>query len=482
MKHKILIILIILSGLIKAQTSFEKIYSEYNSQGANDITVCDEGNYYTTGSLDSNQYSIYVLKIDSAGNYINSKCFIYSNPSIGYNIKYFNNFIYIIGIEENFQSPPPYKSKMIFLKLDKDLNIIENKLLNITDNRLMSFSKFKIDSDSSIIIVGSIAETDLQNYFIQKPFIYKISLLGDSLIYKPFPTNSSGRINDILEKKDSTGYIALIDNYTQSFVFSTDKFLYLNKGLDSLYIKPIPNNITQNFSSEYLNDTTLIISGIEQGYYEDLRVQTVNINDSGNNYIDFSSYSNNNYYYSSSHSNGLSINNSNIYLGGYKKPNYYTNITDTTWFYLIKLNTNLTPIWEKYIGGNAHYKSQSILATNDGGCIMVGTRHDHTVQTYDEVDIYVVKVASDGTIMWEKEININPKINIFPNPGTDIININSDTDYSNFYLYDMFGKIVISENTKAKTINTSRLQNSIYIYRITNTQGEVLKTGKWVKQ
>ena len=216
-----------------------------------------------------------------------------------------------------------------------------------------------------------------------------------------------------------------------------------------------------------------------------MRVQTVKDNYTGNDVIDYNSFGDNNLYNIVAHRNSLSKNGSNIYLGGETTPVLYGDgmiYNDTSWFYLVKLNDDLTPIWEKHIGGDAYYGLANIYATNDGGCIMVGTRHDHTVQTVDEVDIYVVKVASDGTIAWEKEIIVNNKVNISPNPGTDYITINSDVEYSNFSLFDINGKIVISDNTGAKTINTSSLKQGIYIYKITDTKGNVLKTGKWVKR
>jgi hypothetical protein len=65
--------------------------------------------------------------------------------------------------------------------------------------------------------------------------------------------------------------------------------------------------------------------------------------------------------------------------------------TFDSWFHLIKINPDISPIWEYWYGGDAYYFLYSILATNDGGCIMVGNRYDYETQN-QERDIFIVKL------------------------------------------------------------------------------------------
>jgi len=63
------------------------------------------------------------------------------------------------------------------------------------------------------------------------------------------------------------------------------------------------------------------------------------------------------------------------------------------------------------------------LATNDGGCLMVGCRYDYETQD-QERDIYIAKVNSDGLIVWTQEIPMGKQVTtVFPNPGTNRLNI-----------------------------------------------------------
>ena len=134
------------------------------------------------------------------------------------------------------------------------------------------------------------------------------------------------------------------------------------------------------------------------------------------------------------HQKGTSINGSNIYVGNttnLSNGNLYFASQDS-WFHLTKVTSNLTIKWQYWYGGDAYYLLHSIVATKDGGCLMVGSRYNYTNQDYIR-DIYVVKVSPNGSTNWAKDITINDKINIYPNPGTNFINISSDTEYSIFF-------------------------------------------------
>ncbi len=487
MKIKLIFLIIIIAhSTIYSQTSFKKLLSKNNMLIGLSVLEDSVGDFIIAGTakdIGDTTHS-YLLKIDKDGNFIKDTILL---NSYGLIIKYFNNNYYAIGANSFCGDTvfafyyPPYNTKIYYYKLDLNFNIINHKVLNYKQDKWIWKLDFTIDSDTNLLIIGSEAEHDPS---LEDPFFYKISESGDSIKCKIFESSFSGRPDAILEKPDKTGYYAFIDRFINSYVISSAQILELNKDLDSLSCRPIPNNITQFFSALYLNDSTFIISGDERGNYTRIRAQTVSVNSTGNSIIDYSGFGTNGLYNIVPRTKSLSRNNDNIYLCGETRHQLSSIVlgSDSTYYYIVKLNDDLTPIWEKRIGGDALYSVSDLYATNDGGCIFAGTRHDHTVQTNDEVDIYVVKLTSDGTIAWEKEIIVNNKVSVYPNPGTDYININSDVEYSNFSLFDLNSKIVISDNTGAKTINTSSLKQGIYIYKITDAKGNTLKTGKWVKR
>ena len=77
------------------------------------------------------------------------------------------------------------------------------------------------------------------------------------------------------------------------------------------------------------------------------------------------------------------------------------------------------------------------------------------------------------------------KVSLFPNPNTGSVNItisNELTGSITLRVYDAIGKLVMSENltNDANTINTSKLEAGIYIYKVINNNQEV-KVGKMIK-
>jgi len=76
--------------------------------------------------------------------------------------------------------------------------------------------------------------------------------------------------------------------------------------------------------------------------------------------------------------------------------------------------------WQKYYGGDACYLLMSILATQDGGCVMAGSRYDYQTQNMER-DVYILKVDEDGLITWAYNIpEVTKETLIYPNPGNDL--------------------------------------------------------------
>ena len=62
-------------------------------------------------------------------------------------------------------------------------------------------------------------------------------------------------------------------------------------------------------------------------------------------------------------------------------------------------------VWEKTYGGSEHDEAQSIITTNDGGFIIAGSTfsNDYDVsENNGSKDIWVLKIDTIGTIVWEK--------------------------------------------------------------------------------
>jgi gliding motility-associated-like protein len=73
--------------------------------------------------------------------------------------------------------------------------------------------------------------------------------------------------------------------------------------------------------------------------------------------------------------------------------------------YVTKFTKNGTTIWSKLFGGNLDEAFGSIIQTPDGGYICVGyttSNNDNVSGNHGSYDIWVVKLAGDGTLQWQK--------------------------------------------------------------------------------
>ncbi len=67
--------------------------------------------------------------------------------------------------------------------------------------------------------------------------------------------------------------------------------------------------------------------------------------------------------------------------------------------YLIKTDANGTQEWEKTFGGTSDEKGNSVIQTSDGGYIALG--YTESIDTGDR-DMFLVKVDSEGNTAWER--------------------------------------------------------------------------------
>ena len=74
-------------------------------------------------------------------------------------------------------------------------------------------------------------------------------------------------------------------------------------------------------------------------------------------------------------------------------------------FWVLKIDTTGTLIWEKNFGGSEIDEARAITKTNDGNFIIVGdTRSNDQDVTVNNggADLWVIKINSDGNLLWEK--------------------------------------------------------------------------------
>ncbi|MDI1257049.1 MAG: T9SS type A sorting domain-containing protein [Flavobacterium sp.] len=76
-------------------------------------------------------------------------------------------------------------------------------------------------------------------------------------------------------------------------------------------------------------------------------------------------------------------------------------------FWIIKLNAKGNEEWQKTIGGEGQEKLQSVIKDKDGGYILAGSSAsdisgEKTTHSFGNLDYWVIKLDSKGSIVWQK--------------------------------------------------------------------------------
>lgn len=146
--------------------------------------------------------------------------------------------------------------------------------------------------------------------------------------------------------------------------------------------------------------------------------------------------------------------------------------------------------WQKYLGGDAAYLPQGVVATPDSGVVVFVLRHHPDENFRYEADIYVAKFDKSGNpvdlptagLVPVNEVLLNNTIKVYPNPVSSYLIVEGLqlAKQAAIKLYNSTGQLVFNEKISNNKINLHNLQNGYYTYAIFNKEG-LLKADKVLK-
>ena len=468
-----LLFLFLQASFVYSQEINKLFYSEYKDRCGSIIQIDDSifivsrieteinatNNYSSTGSLmivNTNKDD----KVTKQYNLSNNEFIIYLAKD-----KVNNHIIALGGSYENMQ-----KITVVY-RFDYNLNLLSRSSFNLDYYDLFNFT---INDDDNIVVVA-VKETP----FSSKSFIFECSPENGILNYQSLePLNLYIPATFFL--MNSKYYIY---SYNFSWLVLDENFVHDTTFYALKPYKPI-------LKAFVLNDKAYVgalHSSLNEVVYS---IDTNNIQDTFFN-KDFSDYATSSYagFYSLDGNNEGYIFFSNTI--GAANPSINTYVAKN-YISIHKIDTLGNTIWEYFVGGDsASYLSQHVVATNDGGCIVVFDRFDFD-NPFGNEDVYYIKFDADGNVQENFLGNIynytgikkTPKIQaflIFPNPVKSILNIrSSNVKNKQILIYNTVGKKVLSSNLKNE-IDVSSFSKGNYFYEIINIDGEVLQKGKILK-
>ncbi|MGI8893153.1 MAG: T9SS type A sorting domain-containing protein [Bacteroidia bacterium] len=139
---------------------------------------------------------------------------------------------------------------------------------------------------------------------------------------------------------------------------------------------------------------------------------------------------------------------------------YYTLVATTTNNYYLPPGASIdavTGLFQMPLSNNTYAINIEVKEYRNG--TLVGT-------TYREM---IIDSASITSI---PELNINDNLMIYPNPATDIINIISKNEIDEINLYELTGKVILSQKTlPEEKLNLKNIDTGIYLLEIIYKNG-----------
>ena len=156
----------------------------------------------------------------------------------------------------------------------------------------------------------------------------------------------------------------------------------------------------------------------------------------------------------------------------------------TTEMLLYKTDNDGNEIWRLTLGGDKNEWGNSVVNTDDGGCVVLGTSDSYGAGMND---VFITKISSDGEIE-SYSSNIEKKITkniIAPNPTRNYARVNLPSQTSDLYMLKIYTLNGIEVKNKeignsSRQIQTSSLSSGTYIYTLTNTENDTMVSGKLI--
>ncbi|MBI9033327.1 MAG: T9SS type A sorting domain-containing protein [Bacteroidales bacterium] len=471
-KQALLMIMICLSLNTYSQSTFNINIGTQEDESFPVIELLNDSyillyNIQPTETDENNKISVdYINKLGDKNNihlFSSDTCdFIFGNI-----IRYENSF-FIHGLQKHIDST--FYRHWLF-KMDEDLSIVWQKTYDSPFDGYFFETEMAFYNNHLIVASSNFINNNTASQFL------RFNMDGNLVHQKTYNSNYWEYIRDLLIIDNSDAEIFYA--FGQGFDLVNPSRLTLNEEFDIIDEKN--TYVLNEQDAEWISDTSFVLCG--SVHENDTTFMISQILDTNLNVYSealFKHPSSWNQHVAAFNSLDL-INNDYIYLGGTthlapmftQYPNYVM---------LNKLDLSFNIEWQKFIGGDAQYILYSIKTTPDGGCIMAGSRYDWNTQ-YNERDIFVMKVDENGLItsVEGEDFQVADAI-VYPNPGSNKLQIQSAFPLKEIRMMDVNGRMVLQQplNYLMDEINVNPLNAGTYIYQIIGRDDEI-QHGKWMK-
>lgn len=468
-----ILLLTLISLTAKAQTTFERVYSDSGITSAYDIVTTYDGGYAVTGFKTCSSFNcqdFFLLKLDSLGNkeWVRLYEAGYNGNDYGYSIMQLNDSGYVlVGVAA---TAPNLANNVRLLKTDKN----GNKLWDRNYGGLGCQEGYDVEQtyDGGFIIATQ-QDTGGNCFEIQVELI-KTDTAGIIEWQKTYFNAGNGRAVAVKQSSDSGYVVTGVTNDMLTPSSGEDIFLLkTDKNGGTLWTKFYGGAGTERGEDVIVSsDNGFVIAGYTNGVSSLVGAYVIKTNNVGDT-LWTRVYEKNDQTYGTS----IIEDSSNDYLiTGVSSVSTPVANSD---MYLLKINNTGNVIFEHQFQyqANAQDNANSIVLTKDGGYIMCGLTSSPGLS-----QVYIVKTDSNGLVTSVNNLQA-PKINvtIYPNPFNNYATINlyeliKNNNTISISLIDLTGKVVFKTTTTEHffKLHNQNYPKGMYLLKLNNNQHTII--------
>ncbi len=448
------------------------------------------------GTFIGQNYDAFLLKVDAYGNYSTKRFCMYDTICMFSTINVLSDGNYFVigsySIENNAQK----RDHLWIVILDQELNLLSEKSYKIKEPYVGygTSACSLIDNDGNIVLAAIAGEEDSKEKTIFADFVfYKFNQLGDTLLSKyyhyifdewPYELRHMHNSDNIMLIEKSTHYNG------------HDELLFLDPDLNILDVNQFGNEdtgISGDLSSDcWVSDTSFLLSGYNSfftGTYWEPYIGVYLVDTSAVFHHELALNKIDTADYPAKRNSMAYANDSTIYIGGYQTwIDLWTTEPTVAELYVIDKEMNL--LGYKELGGDKNFQVWGIIATDDDGCLIYGTKYDN--DSVPERDVQIWKVLRDDINIITKLSESKEKVlnvNVYPNPVVDNVNIllqkNSTWDNLTLSIFMLNGKKVFQKQINGSgnllKANIQNLVSGLYVIQISNFN-KIIHSEKVIKK
>lgn len=472
-------IILTVSNVIGQSNSFVKTFGTSKNDYPISIEIGHHGDIVIGGSEDitatgNNRNGVLYL-LDSTASIKKKLVVSDSLPFVNfYDISVTDSGYAFFGYKQKHDFPSGFH--LIMLETNKDFIIQNQKEYFMGDNRYLRYSDAIIDANGSYVHCGNVVTP---NYTVSS-FVLKThkDYSLDTAKFGLYENFIGGGNYTIMQDFNNKGYYLSSQHKTGGMGY---RILHLNKnlGLISDTLKMV-NDTWRIFHAEKLGNDKIIYTsdGKEAKQYYVVCIDTLNA-------VHFYREYGNNNIHDLPLKEALSVKNNSIFVTSVSIPNIYDQYfpSDTNRIFVQKMDTSFNVQWERELGWGAHHIQYGIEATNDGGCVVLGSVYDSDTMNLRH-DIVLFKLDENGNITGKQELKgMASSVKIFPNPGRKYFCLEATSDMEALFAYDKTGRKVFQKRLSEgrNKIDMTSYAKGVYFFQIINAQGQIMSSAKWIK-